>query len=98
MQGLIEALQVTPPRDSSVHTSTAYPSAAAQKLLTSAHASQSIWAAAVLGGAVMFEAHTDALIQVTAHMGEQSVPWLLRLSMRTSIVMSVLLRTSLSGN
>ena len=73
LKGLMEALQVTAPRASSsghlpglaLDTAPEYPSAAAMAQLTAAHASQGIWAAAVLGGSTMYQAETDGLIQVT---------------------------------
>ena len=70
VKGLMEALQVTAPRTSSSAylvsgDAQPYPSAAAKADLTAAHASQCIWAAAVLGGSAMFEPETNGLIQVS---------------------------------
>ena len=71
VKGLMEALQVTPPRSTLTtlpHLTSgglkAYPSAAAKESLTARGASQAIWAAAVLGGAAIYEPETHGLIQV----------------------------------
>ena len=70
VKGLVEALQVTPPRPSStdylgVYAVTAsYPSSQAMRALSAGAASECIWALAVLGGAAVYEPETDGLIQV----------------------------------
>ena len=70
VRGLVEALQVTPPRPSPRQRMALYPvigkypSEAALDSLTAGDASQCIWALAVLGGAAVYEAETDGLIQV----------------------------------
>ena len=72
VKGLMEALQVTPPRTTYANppnlTSSpaqGYPSVASMESLTARDASQAVWAAAVLGGAAMYEAETHGLIQVS---------------------------------
>ncbi len=70
VKGLVEALQVTPPRPCSadylgVYSTTAqYPSLAALECLSAGTSSDCIWALAVLGGGAVYESETDALIQV----------------------------------
>lgn len=70
VKGLVEALQVTPPRPSStdylgVYAVTAsYPSSQAMRALSAGAASECIWALAVLGGAAVYEPETDGLIQI----------------------------------
>ncbi|DBA79516.1 TPA: hypothetical protein ACH3X2_007703 [Trebouxia sp. C0005] len=70
VKGLVEALQVTPPRPCSADylgvysTTTLYPSLAALKCLSAGAISECIWALAVLGGGAVYESETDMLIQV----------------------------------
>lgn len=78
VKGLMEALQVTAPRASSsarlvLGDAQPYPSAAAKACLTASHASQCIWAAAVLGGSAMYEPETDGLIQVSCFMNSNTI-------------------------
>ena len=70
VKGLVEALQVTPPRPCSADyldvysTNAQYPSLAALQCLSAGTISDCIWALAVLGGGAVYESETDALIQV----------------------------------
>lgn len=70
VKGLVEALQVTPPRPCSADylgvysTAAQYPSLAALECLSAGTSSECIWALAVLGGGAVYKSETDALIQV----------------------------------
>lgn len=70
VKGLVEALQVTPPRPCSADylgvysTAAQYPSLPALECLSAGTSSECIWALAVLGGGAVYKSETDALIQV----------------------------------